>query len=407
MFILDSIGFGSAFALLIPLSYTPDVAFEISGAWFAAPSVIIMFYFLNIFGQFISSSNRKKEEDSKLDVIKWGILERLGFVLIYLTLNYFLDSSLILVFFLITYGIFVYSSGAILPAYFDLVSRVLYKHRAIFFAANLTTGSLAGFLVSRYVDFRIQEKGLVEGFSDGLLVVIAITSLSLIPLILIKEPKGISQNKKKLNLAIIKNKLNDWYEIYKNSKDVRAIGLSNIVSVVPESVTPFFTIWLISYYQLDSAKIGIWVTLLLISQSIGSFIVPILASRLGFKTTYICGLFFHFIASMLFILNPLTFQNLIFIFAGLGSGTFVTSQSNISVEIGKVGDAGNTNAMLTAFRLPGLILGPFIFAYFVNLGNINSFLFVSLASSLLGISIMRYKMKNKILPQVRFWSKDS
>ena len=63
MFILDSIGFGSAFALLIPLSYTPDVAFEISGAWFAAPSVIIMFYFLNIFGQFISSSNRKKEED--------------------------------------------------------------------------------------------------------------------------------------------------------------------------------------------------------------------------------------------------------------------------------------------------------------------------------------------------------
>ena len=407
MFILDSIGFGSAFALLIPLSHTPDVAFKISGAWFAAPSVIIMFYFLNIFGQFISSSNRKKEEDSKLDVIKWGILERLGFVLIYLTLNYFLDSSLILVFFLITYGIFVYSSGAILPAYFDLVSRVLYKHRAIFFAANLTTGSLAGFLVSRYVDFRIQEKGLVEGFSDGLLVVIAITSLSLIPLILIKEPKGISQNKKKLNLAIIKNKLNDWYEIYKNSKDVRAIALSNIVSVVPESITPFFTIWLISYYQLDSAKIGIWVTLLLISQSIGSFIVPILASRLGFKTTYICGLFFHFIACMLFILNPLTFQNLIFIFAGLGSGTFVTSQSNISVEIGKVGDAGSTNALLTAFRLPGLILGPFIFAYFVNLGNITSFLFVSLASSLLGISIMRYKMKNKILPQVRFWSKDS
>ena len=407
MFILDSIGFGSAFALLIPLSYTPDVAFEISGAWFAAPSVIIMFYFLNIFGQFISSSNRKKEEDSKLDVIKWGILERLGFVLIYLTLNYFLDSSLILVFFLITYGIFVYSSGAILPAYFDLVSRVLYKHRAIFFAANLTTGSLAGFLVSRYVDFRIQEKGLVEGFSDGLLVVIAITSLSLIPLILIREPKGISQNKKKLNLAIIKNKLNDWYEIYKNSKDVRAIALSNIVSVVPESITPFFTIWLISYYQLDSAKIGIWVTLLLISQSIGSFIVPILASRLGFKTTYICGLLFHFIASMLFILNPLTFQNLIFIFAGLGSGTFVTSQSNISVEIGKVGDAGSTNAMLTAFRLPGLILGPFIFAYFVNLENITSFLFVSLGSSLLGISIMRYKMKNKIFPQVRFWSKDS
>ena len=162
-----------------------------------------------------------------------------------------------------------------------------------------------------------------------------------------------------------------------------------------------------SHFLTFSAKIGIWVTLLLISQSIGSFIVPILASRLGFKSTYIFGLFFHFIASTLFILDPLLFQNLIFIFAGLGSGTFVTSLSNISVEIGRVGDAGNTNAMLTAFRLPGLILGPFIFAYFVNLGNITFFLFVSLGSSLLGISIMQYRMKNKIFPQVRFWSKDS
>ena len=95
-----------------------------------------------------------------------------------------------------------------------------------------------------------------------------------------------------MNLAIIKNKLNDWYEIYKNSKDVRAIALSNIVSVVPESITPFFTIWLISYYQLDSAKIGIWVTLLLISQSIGSFIVPILASRLGSKLHIFADYFF-------------------------------------------------------------------------------------------------------------------
>ena len=64
MFIFDSIGFGSAFALLIPLSCSPDIAFEISEAWFAAPSGIIIFYFLNIWDQFVSSSNRNKEEDS-------------------------------------------------------------------------------------------------------------------------------------------------------------------------------------------------------------------------------------------------------------------------------------------------------------------------------------------------------
>ena len=407
MFIFDSIGFGSAFALLIPLSYSPDIAFEISEAWFAAPSVIIIFYFLNILGQFVSSSNRKKEEDSKLDVIKWGVLERLGFVLIFVSLKYFLDSQYILFLFLITYAIFVYSSGAILPAYFDLVSRLLYKHRAVFFAANLTTGSLAGFLVSRYVDSQIQKNGLIEGFLDGLLIVIIITSISLIPLILIREPKSNVSLKNKITIELIKQRLNNWYKIFSNSRDVKVVAKCNLVSSIPESVTPFFTIWLIGFYSIDSYKIGIWVTLLLISQSIGSFIVPIVASKYGFKITYIFGLVFHFIASGLFLLEPLMFQNIIFIFAGLGSGTFVTSLSNISVEIGTVGDAGNTNAMLTAFRLPGLLIGPFIFAYFVNIENVIFFLAVSLISSIAGVLIMNFEMKNKILPQIRFWSKDS
>ncbi len=141
---------------------------------------------------------------------------------------------------------FVYSSGAILPAYFDLVSRLLYKHRAIFFAANLTTGSLAGFLVSRYVDNQIQENGLINGFLDGLLVVIVITSLSLIPLILIKEPKSNRSSKSKITFKLIKQRIIIWYEIISNSNDIKVVAKSNIVSAIPESITPFF------YYLVDS-----------------------------------------------------------------------------------------------------------------------------------------------------------
>ena len=261
--------------------------------------------------------------------------------------------------------------------------------------------------MSRYVDNQIQENGLINGFLDGLLVVIVITSLSLIPLILIKEPKSNRSSKSKITFKLIKQRIIIWYEIISNSNDIKVVAKSNIVSAIPESITPFFTIWLIAFYSIDSNKIGIWVTLLLISQSLGSFIVPIVASKLGFKITYIFGLIFHFAASTMFLFDPIMFQNFIFIFAGLGSGTFVTSQSNISVEIGTVGDAGNTNAMLTAFRLPGLLLGPFIFAYFVNIENVSFFLATSLISSIAGVLIMNFEMKNKILPQIRFWSKDS
>lgn len=407
MLIFDSIGFGSAFALLVPFSYAPDIAFDISGVWYAAPSIIIIFYFLNILGQFISSSTRKKEEYSKKHVLLWGIVERLGFILIFLSLKFFLDSQIILPLFFITYAIFVYSAGAILPAYFDLVSRVLYKLRAIFFAANLTMGSLAGFLVSRYVDIQIQSEGLVEGFLDGLLIVIIVTSISLIPLGLIREPKDVNQLKSRLSIKNIYKKLDEWYEIYKSNKNIKVISQSNIVSSIPESMTPFFTIWLIGQYELGSEKIGIWVTLLLISQSLGSFFVPIVASKIGFKFTYIFGLIFHTFASLCFIVSPVNLQNYIFIFAGLGLGTFFTSQSNIAVEVGNLGDAGNTNAMLTVFRLPGLLIGPFVYAYFVDIENIIFFLILSLVSSTAGGVIMFKNMKIKILPQIRFWAKDT
>ena len=105
---------------------------------------------------------------------------------------------------MVSYAVFVFRAGAILPSYFDLVSRVLYKYRSVFFSINLTTGSASGYLVSRYVDSQIKNKGLVEGYLEGLILVIIITTISLIPLILIKEPKCEIRSKSKIKIKLIK-----------------------------------------------------------------------------------------------------------------------------------------------------------------------------------------------------------
>ena len=152
MFIFDSIGFGAALAMLIPGSYPPDIALAISNRWYAPSLIVIIFYAVGILGQIITSSNREVEQDSKRGVIFWGIIERLGFVLIFIVLKFFPDSTFRFELFMIAYVVFVFSAGAILPSYFDLVSRVLYKYRSIFFSINLTTGSASGYLVSKYFD---------------------------------------------------------------------------------------------------------------------------------------------------------------------------------------------------------------------------------------------------------------
>ena len=407
MFIFDSIGFGAAFALLIPGSYPPDIALAISDRWYAPPLIIIIFYAVGIMGQIITSSNRKVEQDSKRGVIFWGIIERLGFILIFIILKFYSDNTLSFELFMISYTIFVFSAGAILPSYFDLVSRVLYKYRSIFFSINLTTGSASGFLVSKYVDSQIKNKGLVDGYLDGLILVIVITTISLVPLILIREPKSEIRSKSKLKIKLIKQKLISWAEVVINNGELRIVSIANFLSSVPESITPFFSIWLIFYYKAPPYMIGFWVTSLLLSQSIGSFFVPIIGRKFGFKYTYILGLSMHLIASTLFLIDGMEYQDIIFIFAGLALGIFNTSQSNIAVELGEVGDAGNTNAMLFTFRIPIFITFPLIAAYFTTFENLSIVLISSIISALMGIIIILLKLDNSILPQIRFWSKDS
>ena len=115
----------------------------------------------------------------------------------------------------------------------------------------------------------------------------------------------------------------------------------------------------------------------------------------------------HLIASVLFLFDGNAYQDIIFIFAGLGLGIFSTSQSNIAVELGEVGDAGNTNAMLFTFRIPIFIISPLIVAYFTSFENLSIVFVSSIFSALAGILIILLKLNNSIYPQIRFWSKDS
>ncbi len=407
MFIFDAIGFGSAFALLIPGSYLPDVALTISDEWYTPALIVIIFYAVGIFSQFLTSARRNKEQDSKRGVIFWGICERVGIVLLALTLSSYSKTDMGFIYFVVAYVIFVFSAGAILPSYFDLVSRVLYKFRSVFFALNLTFGSAAGYLVSRYVDRQIAESGLIDGYVSGLILVIVITGISLIPLILIREPQTGSKGKVKLSVSALLSQFKIWKQIYRNNVGLNAVSLSNFFSAIPEAITPFFSIWLISFYDIPTNRLGMWVTLLLLSQSLGSFFVPIIGIRTGFKYTYILGLSMHFIASAILITSGSTYENLIFLFAGLGLGIFNTSQSNLAVELGDVGDAGNTNAMLTAFRVPIFIIVPLLAGFFNSYSSVSVILLFSMSSAAIGISIVVIKLVDPVLPKVRFWLKDS
>ena len=63
--------------------------------------------------------------------------------------------------------------------------------------------------------------------------------------------------------------------------------------------------------------------------------------------------------------------------------------------------------MLTAFRVPIFILVPLLVGFFNSSSSIYLILLFSMSSAIIGIGIVAFKLKDPVLPKVRFWLKDS
>ena len=407
LLMIDALGFGAAYSMMIPTGFVPDVVKELTNSWFLPPLIISIFFLGIFFSQFITSAFRLKETYAKTDVIKWALAERLGIVLLYLTLSFNLNNLLQLRLFFLFYAVFIFSAGAILPSYFDMVSRILYKRRPLFFAINLSLTSVTGFFLSNYAEKIIDETSIVNGYRQALLIVIVVTTISLVSLLLFREPKPIQIKKDDIRFfQEIKNKTKEWSEIYQKNYKIKYFCIANMICVFPEAIAPFYSIWLLDK-GFDKSTLAQWVALIFVGQGIGSFLVTMLGSLKGFKYTYVLGLLFHSVAALLFLTNPVRFHYSIFFFTGLGLGCFVNSVANIAIELASTGDAGNINALLGIFRMPGFVLLPLVVSFFIQQAS-TTYVFVAiLISCLISIFVLYRNIDSEIYPKVRFWSSDS
>ncbi len=406
LLMIDALGFGAAYSMMIPTGFVPDVINQLTDSWLLPPLIISLFFLGIFFSQFLSSAFRKKETYAKSDVIKWALAERVAILLLYFSLSTNLTNQLQVRYFFLFYAIFIFSAGAILPSYFDMVSRILYKRRPLFFALNLSLSSISGFILSKFTESIITETSIVNGYREALMIVIIVTTVTLPSLLLIREPK---ENREKVSeefFVEIRRKFLEWRNIYDSSIEIRYFCIANMVCAFPEAISPFYSIWLLDH-GFDKSILAQWVALIFVGQGFGSFVVPIIGRLQGFKFTYILALGFHVIATLLYLINPLTFHYLIFLFTGLGLGCFMNSLSNIAIELANTGDAGNINALLGIFRMPGFVLLPLLISFFIIKISINSVLVMILIACFLSFLIVTKNIKDPIYQKVRFWESDS
>lgn len=407
LLMIDALGFGAAYSMMIPTGFVPDVVNQLTNLWFLPPLIISIFFLGVFFSQFITSAFREKESYAKSDVVKWALGERLAILLLFWSLSPDFSSETQLNLFFLFYSLFIFCAGAILPSYFDMVSRILYKRRSLFFALNVSLSSVTGFALSNYAEGIISSTTIVNGYRESLLLVIIITTFSLVSLLLIREPKDVVKEKKQINfISEINKKFLEWKNIYNSNKEIKYFCIANMICAFPEAISPFYSIWLLDK-GFDKSILAQWVALIFVGQGIGSFIVPYLGKVSGFRLTYILGLAFHSFATVLYLLDPIQFHYFIFLFTGIGLGCFLNSLSNIAIELAPTGDAGSINAMLGIFRMPGFVLLPLLVSLFIKDLPIFYIFIAILISCFVSIMLVSRNIDDPIYPQVRFWSTDS
>ena len=81
LLMIDALGFGAAYSMMIPTGFVPDVVNQLTNLWFLPPLIISIFFLGVFFSQFITSAFREKESYAKSDVVKGALGERLAILL--------------------------------------------------------------------------------------------------------------------------------------------------------------------------------------------------------------------------------------------------------------------------------------------------------------------------------------
>ena len=111
LLMIDALGFGAAYSMMIPTGFVPDVVNQLTNLWFLPPLIISIFFLGVFFSQFITSAFREKESYAKSDVVKWALGERLAILLLFWSLSPDFSSETQLNLFFLFYSLFIFCAG--------------------------------------------------------------------------------------------------------------------------------------------------------------------------------------------------------------------------------------------------------------------------------------------------------
>ncbi len=322
-------------------------------------------------------------------VLKLGVLDRLPYL--FLALGAFfilkLDQKGAIVFFLLIYGIKVFSSGLVALPWQELIATVIpVSHRGRYWGFSLILGKLLGMFGAIIAGLMLARISYPLNYAYMFLIGFVCAVISYFFLSLNVEPE-IERQASAISISV-------WgriKSILRRDKNFAAFLVNRGFVFLSFMGLGFITVYGIDKFHLPISYSAIFTAVMLIAEIVGFGIWGTIGDKDGYKRVIeVCNLFLIVgLVALLFVDSIWGLYIVFGIISFAHSGEFIADQ-NIAMEFGKEADRPTYIGMSKTLIGPFLLAAPIIAGGIVKLWGYKSMFLTALIISMIAFVIIKF-----------------
>lgn len=277
----DSAFFTFSTSLLSQDTILPAFISQLSSSSVLIGLIPALFYLGYFLPQIISSYFTQTRTRRKGMILGIAIAERIGILLIALTSQaiFQFSNTIILTLFFFSYALFTSTTGLIIPAYSDFISKAIYKKRGLFFGLTQAMGGIIGFCASLAATRILSNYEFPKNFQFIFWLSFAFSFISPFIISKFKEAEFPILPKKVSILDFIKF----IPRIMHNHPNLGKYIISRHLIGLAMMGNSFFIIYAIKQFHLGSGVVGVFTMVILLSQSISGLVWGQIGDKFGYQ----------------------------------------------------------------------------------------------------------------------------
>jgi MFS family permease len=278
---LDSAFYTFTMAMLSQDTILPFLVTRLSGRSLLVGLVPALYFLGNFFPQLIGAYLANQMKSRKWQIFWIAVVQRLGILMIALTLQNVevLSRSAVLALFFISYAFFTTANGIIGPAYADFTSKAITRRRGLFYGVSYGLGGLVGFGASALASRLLNTQSFPHNLQ--LLFWLGFGASFASPFLMasfreVTYPEEVQAEPLGKFLGSIFRQVRA-YPIFLRYILTRAlIGLAFMGNA-------FYAVYAMQRFALKEGSLGIFTMIILLSQSLLGFVWGWIGDRYGYK----------------------------------------------------------------------------------------------------------------------------